>query len=353
MKRPNKPRISKPRLCWKWAAAKRAWDPYHRVTWTEGGKRRERTVLLDWQGDPEKLDALYWSCEAGRHDKQTMPATHAWQDAVIAWRGDQRVQTKLATSTKKSYRLNMDRILAKNGEKDMRHTTRQAIRAAHDSLSATPRKANKYLQTISLLWNYARHKLDWPLGDNPASGIDHFEKQREYEPWPEWMVKKIPQAPENVRKAAELILGTGQRPGAAIAMRHDHFQGEWMTVQDEKGNEAFEVYCPDALRSFLNSVPREGKHVIAKNLTQPVGYNAVEKEFRAWRATLGEKARPYVLHGLRKLSIIRLAEAGWTDAEIQAVTNQSAEMVAFYRKKASRKALTKSAQNRTKTKRDV
>jgi hypothetical protein len=50
-----------------------------------------------------------------------------------------------------------------------------------------------------------------------------------------------------------------------------------------------------------------------------------------------ERASPYVLHGLRKLAIVELAEAGACDAEIQAVTSQSAEMVAYYRKGASRK----------------
>lgn len=52
------------------------------------------------------------------------------------------------------------------------------------------------------------------------------------------------------------------------------------------------------------------------------------------------------LHGLRKLAIVELAEAGATDAEIQAVTGQSAEMVAYYRKHANRKQLTKAAQQR-------
>lgn len=41
-----------------------------------------------------------------------------------------------------------------------------------------------------------------------------------------------------------------------------------------------------------------------------------------------------------------LAEAGCSDAEIQAVTGQSTAMVAFYRKKASRKRLSRAAQER-------
>ncbi len=346
--KPPKPRITKPRLCWKWAPRKEAWEPYHRITWRDAGKRKERLILLDWQGNAETLDTLYWACEAGRHDTQKTVPLYTWGEAIRTWRADPRVQGKLADSTKRSYRRDMDRIMEKNDVKDMRRTSRQAVRAAHGKLSSTPRKADKHLQTISLLWNYAKTKLDWPLGENPASGIDHYGPQKEWQPWPEWMIDKLPASPLNVRTLAELILGTGQRPGAAVTMTREHFKGEWMDVLDEKSDEFFETYCPDRLREYIDALPHTGKHVLAKNLTQPLGYDAVEKQFRNWRKTLGDNARPYVLHGLRKLAIIQLAEAGASDAEIQAVTNQSAEMVAFYRKKASRKKLSRSAQKKRK-----
>lgn len=346
MRRPAKPRISKPRLHWKWDKSKAAWTPYHRVTWTEEGKRRERAILLDWKGESQQLDALYWACEAGRHKKQVpQKSPYSWGALIIEWRSDPRIQKKLAASTKRSYARDMERILEKNADKDVRKTTKQGLRTAHTRLAETPRKADKYVATIKLLWNYARAQLDWPLGPNPAEGINFFGKQREYEPWPEWMITKLTEAPEAVRTAAELILGTGQRPSAAVTMKHEDFDGEWMRVCDEKGNERFEVYCPPQLRSYVESLKKEGAHVLAKNLTEPLGYNIVEKRFRTWRKDLGEKAAPYTLHGLRKLAIVRLAEAGATDAQIQAITNQSAEMVAYYRRKASRKALSKAGQS--------
>ncbi|KMK67037.1 hypothetical protein [Puniceibacterium sp. IMCC21224] len=238
-------------------------------------------------GDPERLDALYWTCQAGRHDAQKAPARYTWRELTIAWRSDPRVQKRLSDGTKRSYRLPMDSIMEKNGAKDVRKTTRQAIRAAYEKLADTPRKADRHLQTISLLWNFGKNKLDWPVGDNPASGIEHFSKQREFLPWPEWMVKKIAEAPLSVRTAAELILGTGQRPNAAITMRRDQFQGEWMRVLDEKAGVYFETYCPVSLRVYIEATPNSGAHLLAKNLTEPLGYDAIEKAFRAWRAGLG------------------------------------------------------------------
>ncbi|TNE64442.1 tyrosine-type recombinase/integrase [Celeribacter ethanolicus] len=350
MRKPAKPRIAKPHLSWKWNKSKGTWEPYHRVTWSQDGKRKERHILLRWGGDAEELDRQYWACEAGRHERQAAPLKYTWKALIIAWRKDPRVQNKLSAGTKTFYRPTMDNIMEKNGNKDVRNTTRSAIRAAHDKLAATPREADKYIQTIRMLWNYGKNKQDWPIGDNPASKIDLYGKQRELEAWPEWMIKKLPGAPESVRIAAELILGTGQRPGAAITMKWEQFEGEWMHVTDEKADELFPVYCPEELRSFLAAQPKRGQYVLAKNLTEPLTYNAVASSFQKWRKTLGDDAKKFSLHGLRKLAIVRLAEAGCSDAEIQAVTNQSAEMVVFYRKKANRKALSKRAMTRNRTK---
>jgi integrase len=242
----------------------------------------------------------------------------------------------------------MDHINEKNGGKDVRVTTRAAIRAAHDSMADKPRQADKHIQTIRMLWNYAKNKLDWPLGNNPAANIDLFGKQKEFEPWPAWMIEKLDSAPDRVRVAAELILGTGQRPSAAIMMTWSQFNGEWMDVTDEKGDETYTVYCPKPLRDFLAVVRKEGRFVLAKNLTEQVTYDGVASAFQKWRKTLGPEAKKYTLHGLRKLAIVRLAEAGCTDAQIQAVTNQSAEMVAYYRKRASRKILSEEAHKKVK-----
>ena len=105
-----------------------------------------------------------------------------------------------------------------------------------------------------MLWTYAKDKLDWPLGDNPAAKIDLYGTNRQYEPWPDWMINQLQSAPDVVLVVAELILGTGQRPSAAIAMRHDDFDGDQMSVLDEKNDERIEVYCPDRLRRFVASI---------------------------------------------------------------------------------------------------
>ena len=197
---------------------------------------------------------------------------HSWRVCVETWRADPRVQQKLADSTKAQYRRVMDAILEKNADKAMQHTTRQAVKAAVGRLAGTPRKAARYAQVVSLLWNYAANELDWPLGPNPAKKLGAYKARRGYAPWPDWMVKKLEDAPETVRTAARLILGTGQRPSAAISMRRDQFRGEWMVVRDEKAGQDLEVYCPPSLRAYVDALPVHGQHVLAKTLTTPLTY---------------------------------------------------------------------------------
>jgi len=344
MKRPSKPKIIKPHLKWVWKGDQRGWRPFHRTTWDEDGKRREKAIQLDWKGDPQELDRLYWACEAGRHSNQVVRQRHTWRECIEAWRANPRIQMNLAAGTKKSYRPPMEAILSKNGEMSLGNTRKAHLRAAHLKLADTPKKADRMLQTVSLLWNFAVDELEWPLGANPTKGIKHYGTQREYLPWPAWMVDALTDAPERVRVLANVMLGTGQRPGAAVAMRHDQFNDEWMTVLDEKGKEYLDVYCPQFLQDFIKELPVDGEHLQPKNPTEPLTYHAVQKTFSAWRKSLGSQAEKFTLHGLRKLAIIQLAEAGASDAEIQAVTGQSRETVAYYRKKANRKVLSKSAQ---------
>ncbi|MEO9896932.1 MAG: hypothetical protein ABJD13_05650 [Paracoccaceae bacterium] len=60
-----------------------------------------------------------------------------------------------------------------------------------------------------------------------------------------------------------------------------------MTARDEKGKQNLEVYCPHQLRESIVGIPKEGQHMLPKNLTEPLTYHAVEKSFSEWRRSLG------------------------------------------------------------------
>lgn len=315
--------------------------PYFRLTWRENGKRREKFIPLPLDMDSPEFDTAYWSIRAGTSTAVKPPEKDTWADLIREYRTHPKYIT-LAASTRRSYDRIIEDILENNGHKAVRSMTRAHVRAIQRKYSKTPRKADWYLQVLSLLLNFAIKSIDWDI-ENIVAGMDHFGKQRQFLPWPDWLIEKLDTAPPVVRTTAELILGTGQRPNAAIEMRRDHFSGNWMQVLDEKADARITVYAPRGLLSYIDTLPITGTHLLPRNQTQALGYSAVEKTFRAWRATLGPEARRYSLHGLRKLAIIRLAEAHCTDAEIQAITNQSLATIQYYREMANRKTLSKSA----------
>ena len=72
------------------------------------------------------------------------------------------------------------------------------------------------------------------------------------------------------RTIYELCAGTGQRIGDVVKMQWSDFDGEYMRVVQEKTGADLWIYCPDRLRAHLEALPKVGRHILAKNLTQPI-----------------------------------------------------------------------------------
>ncbi|MDV7141834.1 hypothetical protein R3X27_03970 [Tropicimonas sp. TH_r6] len=120
--------------------------------------------------------------------------------------------------TKKSYNREFEKILKKTPTSRCLRRPSQPSGKKLNAMSAAPRAADWMLQAVSILWNYAKDKHDWPLGDNPAQGVDKYGSPRGFLAWPDWMLDALAKAPDDVRIAGELIRGTGQRPTASIKM---------------------------------------------------------------------------------------------------------------------------------------
>lgn len=199
--------------------------------------------------------------------------------------------------------------------------------------------------------NFAKNELEW-IQSNPALGIELFGPSKEFQPCTAEEQKaflKTCKAMGNVvmQTAYHLGTGTGQRIGDLCLMEWGHYDGEYIAVLQEKTRERVWIYCPAELRSYLNRLPKSGKFILAKNLTQPLGYNAIEKLFRAVRTKAGKNLAGLVMHGWRHTAAVALAEAGCSDAGIQSVTgHRTTAMVQKYRRQAQQRRLGKQAQKR-------
>lgn len=316
---------------------------YYRLTHGSGANRKEQYIRLPPPGTPEH-DQRYWEIRSGKYKPEAKKTT--WGNLAKLYFGSPAYQSK-KPRTRADYRKYIEDLLQKNAAKDVCATRRSDVVGIHEKLSETPRKADHYLAVIKILLNFAV-SLEW-IATNPAKGVRPFGTQSSFEPWPEPLQQAyLDLCGDNTTAflAFHLGTGTGQRPGDLVRMEWSHFDGEYMHVVQEKTGARVWVYCPERLREALASVPRRGRFVLAKSLTEPMTYDAVEKMFRKVRDAI-ETDNRLTMHGWRYTAAVELAEAGCSDAEIQSVTgHKTLEMVQKYRAQARAKELSKAAQIR-------
>lgn len=297
--------------------------------------------------DPDSLeyDRAYWAIRSGRQSKRKVRTTY---ENLIRSYYKSSQYGRLADSTKAKYRSILEKIRIANGPKDFTKLSRRNVIEARDKHSETPRKATYYVQLLSILSNHAID-LEW-ITTNPAKGVEHFKANREFEPWPQWAMDAFEShCIENnltlALTAFYLGTGTGQRPGDLTRMEWTHFNEGYIHVLQEKTKTRLEVFCPARLGNHLRSLPMTGRFILAKNLTQPITYNALEKQVRKVRDAIG--AEKYTMHGWRYSAAVELAESGCSDSEIQSVTgHKTLAMVQKYRGKANQRKLSMQAQKK-------
>ena len=253
----------------------------------------------------------------------------------------------------------MDAICEKNGGKDVRLFRRADAIKVRDALADKWSKANERIAVLSILLKHATD-LEW-IERNPIVDVPKLSGG-EYEAWPDDKLRAFEICCDQTdnktaRTIYELCIGTGQRIGDCVSMRWQDFDGEYMTVKQEKTGEPLRVYCPSRLQAYLHNLPKAGTHILPRNLRQHIGKRAAQKAVEEVRTLIGVMREPnrLVPHGWRYTAAKEMAEAGCSDSDIQSVTgHRTLEMVQKYRaqasqKQASRRAQMQREQNKTRT----
>ncbi len=299
-------------------------------------------IRLPDDPDSREFDTKYWEIRSGK----TALSKTTFETLIVSYYQTPKFKN-LKASTQAEYRRTLELIREKNGRKDFTKLRRRDVIAARDAYADTWRKANAMVEMLSVL---ARHAIDleW-ITANPATGVEKL-KGGEYEAWPDTKLKAFERYCAKNSLSVELTayhlgIGTGQRIGDVVKMEWSHFDGEYIEVAQEKTGARIWVYCPARLRSYLNGLPRAGKYILAKNLTQHISKRRIQHVVGVVRKEID--ATGYVIHGWRYTAARELAEAGATDTEIQSVTgHKTLAMVQKYRQQANQKKLSKSAQSR-------
>ena len=305
-------------------------------------RKGKTKVRLPDDPESEEFSRAYWECRSGK----ARVSKTSWDALIVSYYCSPAFKD-LSRGTQANYRRHCEAIREKNGPKDMRSFRRANAIAARDALADTWSKANERVAVLSALCRRAVD-LEW-IERNPVVDVPKL-KGGSFESWPDAKLiayeRYCDANGESVaRTIYELAIGTGQRLGDCIAMRWEDFDGEYMSVVQEKTGQRMWIYCPPRLQAYLAALPKSGRHILAKNLNEPLGKRSVQRAAEAVREAIG--AIEYVQHGWRYTAARRLAEAGCSDAEIQAVTgHRTLEMVQKYRAQANQKRVSKIAQRR-------
>lgn len=268
---------------------------------------------------------------------QTVAAvTAAWQRSV-EWR-------QLRAGTQTNYTTYLGPL-----HTAMKHVQITNIKRAHllaiRDIVATERghgAAINFCRTVSAFFSWA---LDRDLID--ASPAMRLATRLRHGHLPAWRDEQAQHAmrelPEPYRRAVVLGYYTGQRRGDLCAMRWSDYDGQIIRLTQEKTDEPLEIPVLPALKAELETWKTDRSTVtILAFMGKP------------WRPVFLSKRLPDQLekiglprlnvHGLRRLTAIRLAEAGCSVHEIAAITgHRTLKMVQEYTRGVSQRNLADAA----------
>jgi len=231
---------------------------------------------------------------------------------------------RMATSTRRSYQLVIDRLLRdeKIGHRLVAQMTRQHIQQIVGRRAATPGAAHDLLKKIKILMHFAIDN-GWRK-DDPSVRLKNFALG-EFHTWTDEEIERFEQRwPVGTRErtAFALLLFTGQRASDVKEMGwRDVVENSIHVVQGKTGEKLWIPMHPE-LQQALKAWGRRDSLMLVTVFGEPFsdkGFSNFMAE-RIGHAGLPERC---VTHGLRKAAARRLAEAGCSSKEIAAITGHT------------------------------
>lgn len=309
----------------------------------------KRTPLPGLLGSREFMDA-YAACLAEQPaipERRATAAPGTFAALAISYYRSPSYQD-LATSSRANYRRVIDGFLAEHGHRRVDQIRREHIDAIIGKMVDRPGAGIVLLKRIRTLVRYAI-AIKW-LRHDPTLGATSY-RSKEFHTWTE---KELAQFegrwPEGSRQrlAYALLLYTGQRGSDVYRMSYAHIDADTIEVTQQKtgqedADEKLVIPMHRSLQRELALAKREHVVILTTAFGQPFSLkgfgNFMSDAIRAAGLPIKCKA-----HGLRKAAARRLAEAGCTAKQIQAITgHKSLEEVERYTRKADQMHLARQA----------
>ena len=308
--------------------------PYVEVTASKGHTyyyyRRDGRRWGRINGDPgtvefalnyEKAVAKY----EGRHADAFLPQSFG---ALIHTYLCSAEYQQLKPRTKTEYRRHLDAMGKRWRDLPLNGIERGHVLKHRDELAETPGAANTRIKILTLLLSFAVDRGAIP--HHPALKIRKL-KEGERLPWPDQMVEQFraSSAAEEIKRAFELALYTGQRLSDLAKMAWTHWDGRYISVAQEKTGKRLRIPCHPSLLNVLAESPRRAVVILTTPTGKPWTKDTLSHQFTYARRDAGIDG--YVFGGLRRTAAVMLAEAGCSIHQIQSITgHRTTAMVEKY-----------------------
>ncbi len=285
-----------------------------------------RLYRIHAQEGTEDFDREYWEILTGKR----MQAKTSWNALIEDYRTSDR-WLGLKPRTRQDYDKVMLYLREKIGPRDVKSLTRSDVIAAQKANSHRTRFANYIPQMLVILCEHAID-LGW-IANNPAKGVRALKtpqhRKKEHLPWPDWAVDKFrAEASDLPRLIFEIGVGSVQRPGDWVGFRWGDYDGDSLTLRQNKTDKPLVLPCTAELKSTLDTakealgvIPIAGKPILSKLDGNPMSYRYMSQVMLRERRRLGLEA--YDLHALRYRGVQELAWQGCTDDEIAAYSGHA------------------------------
>jgi integrase len=255
----------------------------------------------------------------------------------------------LKDSTKRVRRNILERFRAEHGHRRVKDLHRTHINTLLGTMHDRPEAANNLLKVLRVV---LKHAVDdkW-IEDNPALGVKRY-RNRNPDGRHTWTESEITQFqathPNNSRAglAFALALYTGSRRADVARLGWQHvMNGNRITVRQQKTGTRIDIPIHPELALALEAVPKTNLTFLMTESGSPFSDAGLGNYFRRMCNAAG---LPHCsIHGLRKATCRRLAEAGCTEKQIAAISGHaSLSEVARYTKQADRRHLADQALER-------
>jgi integrase len=252
----------------------------------------------------------------------------------------------LAKETRKQFSYQLARVADTAGDIPFRSATKAKIVEGRDRRRHKPTDANKFVKAMRKLFAFAVAR-DY-MTANPADGIELIplpNKRIGFHTWSEDEIERYEArwpVGSRERLALDLLLFTGLRRSDAVRLGRQHIKDGIATIRTEKTGEPVVIPVLPPLAASINASPTGDLAFIATSRGKPFS----KESFGVWfkRACMAAGV-PGSAHGLRKAGAVRAAEAGATEAQLNALFGwrEGSRESSTYTRKARRTVLAKDA----------